>query len=280
MTKIPTYGFQHIGQDEKLVDLFPWTGINPYKIENPHCHDYHEIMVFEKGGGSHEIDFNTYEIKSRSFHIIPRSYVHRLTRDIGSSGFTIAISQVFLEQLSRFDPTTDYAACFGKEQIINLSESTFDTFLFYFQELKKENTNPSILQNLCAVILLKLYPHLQENRNAVTGLIAQVRKVLEENAAKRLSATQYAALLHTSVNALNMKLKNATGKTIMQLQNELFIVRLKRELYASELSLKELADRYDFRDYAHFSKFFKQHAGYSPSQYREIIKNVHKQSEN
>ena len=99
MNKIPTYNFHSIGRQEKLVDLFIWSEPDLYQIDIPHCHEYHEIMIFLKGAGSHEMDFKTFETHDNSFHIIPQNFIHKLNRDAKSSGFTIALSEVFVEQL-------------------------------------------------------------------------------------------------------------------------------------------------------------------------------------
>src|SRR5436853_2728698 len=117
MNSIPTYSFKNTGRTEKLVDVFSWDEPDLYQPDKPHCHEYHEIMIFEKGGGKHEIDFRTFGVKKYSFHIIPKGFVHSLARAKGSAGFTVALSEVFIEQLSRFDQTMDYHAVFAAEKV-------------------------------------------------------------------------------------------------------------------------------------------------------------------
>ncbi len=274
MSTIPTYDFRNIGRKENLADIFIWAGTGPYEVDQPHCHAYHEIMVFVKGGGTHEIDFKTFEVRDHSFHIIPGNFVHRLARGPRSSGFTIAVSRMFVELASQFDPTIDYNSFFEHEQVINLTEKEFSEFSFYLDRLRKPGLSAANLQHLCLGIIINLFPFFSVRKTNYSGFIADVRKMLEKHYMQRLSALQYAEMFNLTAANLNLRLKKATGKTIMQLQDDMFLSEVKKQLYSSESSLKEIALDFGFKDYAHFSKFFKQHTDYSPSEYRAQLKKI------
>ena len=66
----------------------------------------------------------------------------------------------------------------------------------------------------------------------------------------------------------------------MQLQDDMLLSKIKRQLYSSDSTLKEIAYEFGYLDYAHFSKFFKKHSGYSPSQYRGVLKNIQEVDKN
>jgi AraC family transcriptional regulator, transcriptional activator of pobA len=272
MQKIPTYSFFNTGRPEKIVDTFIWSAHNPYLSDKPHCHDYHELIFFYKGGGKHDINFQTYSIKSLSFHIVPKTILHQIKRNVHSLGFTTAITELFVEQLMKFDPTHNYSALFEKEHIIQLNASQFHGFEFYLKEIQSKETSNALLQNLCGAILLKLLPLIDSGSDKSGAVSSDVRNLLQENFMKRLSAQQYADLLHTSVANLNLKLKKNTGKTIMQLQTDLIVSKIKQHIYSTDFEFKEIAYQFGFDDYAHFSKFFKKQSGYTPSDYRTLVK--------
>jgi AraC family transcriptional regulator, transcriptional activator of pobA len=272
MQKIPTYSFFNTGRPEKIVDRFIWSAHNPYLSDKPHCHDYHELIFFYKGGGKHDINFQAYSIKSLSFHIVPKTILHQIKRTAHSLGFTTAITALFVEQLMKFDPTNNYSALFEKERIIQLNASQFKGFEFYLKEIQGKETSNALLQNLCAAVLLKLLPLIDSGSDKSGTVSAEVRNLLQENFMKRLSAQQYADLLHTSVANLNLKLKKTTGKTIMQLQTDLIVSKIKQHIYSTDFEFKEIAHQFGFDDYAHFSKFFKKQSGYTPSDYRTLVK--------
>ncbi len=58
---------------------------------------------------------------------------------------------------------------------------------------------------------------------------------------------------------------DTTAKTII---DDFLILELKVALQSTDLSLKEIADRYGFPDQSFFGRFFKKHTGLSPKAYR------------
>src|SRR4051812_44558324 len=63
---------------------------NTYDTSHAHRHDYFEILIFDKTGGSHEIDFVKYPIRQFSLHFLSPGQVHRLRRDKNVTGHVLA----------------------------------------------------------------------------------------------------------------------------------------------------------------------------------------------
>ena len=276
MSIIPTYNFKKIGRKEKLVDVILWDDPNFYQIEQPHCHDYHEIFVIYKGHGVHQIDGCLYPLKFNSFQIVPSFFSHQFDRTKETTGLTIAISTIFIEQLCRFDENSNYHSLFKKEHMIHLSLKDFSSFDFFLAEIQSSKISDAYRQNICAAILLKLLPFIHDNYGTENNFSRAVRKTLEENFMKRLSTAQYANKFNMSVLSFNLKVKKIAGKTIMQMQDDLLVSNIKRLLYNTDINLKEIAYEHGFSDYAHFSKFFKKHTDESPISYRKGVKSGHK----
>ncbi len=51
--------------------------------------------------------------------------------------------------------------------------------------------------------------------------------------------------------------------------------RIKNDLINGSLSLQDMAVKYGFSDYKYFLKYFKYHAGVSPTVYKQIYYNIH-----
>jgi AraC family transcriptional regulator, transcriptional activator of pobA len=274
MNHIPTFNFRNIGRKEKLVDVLPWDYSNFYQTEKVHCHDYHELFVITSGSGVHQIDGIEHAIQSNSFHIVPNFFSHKFQRDPGTKGFTIAIQSIFIEQLCNFDKVSNYRALFDKEHIINLGATHFNSFNFFVNEIQNESINDAYLQNICAAILLKLITFINPETVIENTFSSLVRKTLELNYKKRLSNEQYADMFNLTAISFNLKVKKATGKTMIQMQNELLISNIKRLLFNTDANLKEIAFNFGFSDYAHFSNFFKKHTGNSPMGFKKDIQNI------
>lgn len=274
MNNIPTFNFRNIGRKEKLVDILPWDYSNFYQTEKVHCHDYHELFVITNGSGIHQIDGVIHAIEANSFHIVPNFFSHKFQREQGTIGFTIAIQSIFIEQLCNFDKVSNYRALFDKEHIINLEAAHFNNFHFFVNEIQNESLNDAYLQNICAAILLKLIAFIKPETVIENTFSSLVRKSLELNYKKRLSNEQYADMFNMTAINFNVKVKKATGKTMIQMQNELLISNIKRLLFNTDTNLKEIAFDFGFSDYAHFSNFFKKHTGSSPMSFKKDIQNI------
>ncbi|MEI2273234.1 AraC family transcriptional regulator [Sphingobacterium sp. ML3W] len=81
----------------------------------------------------------------------------------------------------------------------------------------------------------------------------------------------YAELLHVSPNHLNKCVKITTGKTASELINEALLMEAKALLSLPQYAISEVAYSLGFEDISYFSRFFRKHAHYTPSEYRNMI---------
>ena len=96
-----------------------------------------------------------------------------------------------------------------------------------------------------------------------------VEKVTEDNGTHR-SVAYYADQLCYSPKYLSTVIKIVCGKAPLALINEHAMEQIKVQLKHSDMSMKELADYFDFANPSFFGKFVKQHLGMSPMQYRAL----------
>lgn len=272
MKTIPTYSFHTIGKEEKTVDVFPWSEAEFYDVAIPHSHSYHEMLFFKKGKGKHRIDGYVYTLKDSSLHVVPQHYPHAVEQQGYIEGFTIAVSDVFVEQLCLFDRETDYRSFWEYPSVINFSDAEYADIEFYLQEICREDISTSYRQNICVSIILHLLSLQPKHPSQQNSFIATIQKAVQKHYTKRLSTEDYATMLNMSAASLNAKLRRNCGKTLMQLQDEKLISSIKRYITSTENSLKEIAYYHGFEDYAHFSNFFKKHSGISPMQFKEKLK--------
>ncbi len=78
----------------------------------------------------------------------------------------------------------------------------------------------------------------------------------------------YAGKLFKSPKTISNIFSRYSTKTPQQLIHERIVAEAMRLLYYSEKSMKEIAEYLGFDDPAHFSKFFKNHTGANPSDFK------------
>ena len=82
------------------------------------------------------------------------------------------------------------------------------------------------------------------------------------------TVSYYADRMFYSAKHLSYIIKQATGKSPIQLINEHAANEIKYKLKYTDMSIKEIAEYFDFPNPSFFGKFVKIHLGMTPFQYR------------
>lgn len=269
--RIPTYSFNATNTKESLAELFIWNLHQNYNIEEPHSHTYNELMIFEVGGGNHLMSKKNYPIKDYSFHILPSSFVHHLNRNATSKGFTIAFSDFFINQLQNFDNKCDYLYLVSEPKILNFTEIEYKEFEFYFQELHSQKENESYFLNLISLIILKILDKIKDKPNfkIIENSQLEIIRLVNKYYLEKPKIEFYASKMNLSVSCFSKKVKQIYGKTIIDLQNEKIILESKRLLKQNNLTVNEIALKFNFTDESHFCHFFKKHLKMTPKEFKK-----------
>ena len=102
-------------------------------------------------------------------------------------------------------------------------------------------------------------------------LFARYKELVEENYANNLTINNYADILNISSKTLTNITKEFVGKSASQIISERIILETQRLLKFTSLQISEIAFRVGFEDASYFVKYFKRHAGVSPSNYRSHV---------
>lgn len=68
---------------------------------------------------------------------------------------------------------------------------------------------------------------------------------------------------------LSLLVKNVSNRTAGEWIDNYVVLEAKALLSSSTLSIQEISDRLNFANQSFFGKYFKQHAGISPTEYRK-----------
>ena len=126
---------------------------------------------------------------------------------------------------------------------------------------------------LCSGILKELLIELHRNQETTSSKINYILSYIESNYADDLCNRTLAALVGYHEYHLNRLFLSYTGTTI---HNYILRVRLNHASHLilnTDFSLNAIAEKVGFHNYSHFSTYFRQHFGFSPSQYRNQLKN-------
>lgn len=102
-------------------------------------------------------------------------------------------------------------------------------------------------------------------------LFKNFMKLISSQTIKPRSLTWYSDKLYVTPKHLSTICKEVSGKTAFAWINEYIINDVKHSLLNSDMSIKEIADYYNFPNASFFGKYVRQHTGYSPGEYRNRL---------
>ncbi len=222
MEQVPTYHlYNHLGTEIpfEIVDL---TGKQQYDPLNFHRHSYYEIFLFEKGGGTHQIDFEKFSISDQSVHVVSPGQVHMVQRALDSHGYVILFSRSFFEFNAMVKNQLQYLPYTNnntKSPVINIPKTEFTVIQHLFSTLKThagsdytdKNSMIAAYLNVLLTELKRLYlvQNPEDSNPVEIDLIKQFRLMVEENFVRLHKPSDYAEKLNITTATLNEKVKKA-----------------------------------------------------------------------
>lgn len=98
----------------------------------------------------------------------------------------------------------------------------------------------------------------------------KLRQMREDSQGRRLSNAELSAAVGLSEGWFSHAFKKSTGKTPLQWQQDHRIVMVKKLLQQDDLTIAEIATRFDFADQSHLTRVFRRYEGTTPSAWRRI----------
>ena len=276
MNSIPVHSS---GDNKDFFEIVKLKERNSYDSTKAHKHSYFEIFLFNKGGGTHEIDFNIHPVLSQSVHFVFPNQVHKVTRELDTFGFVILISKEFMDRID-YKLYLDLFSVYYLDPIVKLNTERFNKISLLLDNLTDEFTNDelnskSVIKNYLS-ILFNFFLREKENKTSSDSyksdeftLFINFLILIENHYETHNPVQFYSSKLQTTERHLNLLCKKFKSKTASVLIKERMILEIKKMLVNSSFSIKEIVYSLKFNDPANFNKFFKSVIGVSPSQFRE-----------
>lgn len=104
-------------------------------------------------------------------------------------------------------------------------------------------------------------------------LTREALSFIENSASSKLKVSDVASYLAVSKSKLSTTFLSDTGVSVGKYISNELIIKIKRCLINTNLSISEISDKFDFCDTSYFIRFFKNKTGISPSKFRRNITN-------
>ncbi len=258
---------------------------NQSKITRPHKHNSYLSILFTKGSGRHEIDFNSYEIKPGSVFLLSPGQTHHweLSEDIDGYIFShtanfydLHYSHNRIHQFPFFYSiqNTPYLLLDEqKDEIESLFKKVYDEYL------NKKALQQQLILSYIDIIYIELSRlYLLENSqkiikaNSYSEKLQEFEALIEKKYIEEKSPSQYADWMNISPKHLNRITKTVVGKTASEVITDRVILEAKRRVLHTKNNFSAIAASLGYDDYAYFSKLFKKASGLAPTEFLKIYK--------
>jgi AraC family transcriptional activator of pobA len=265
--------FTIAAKDDLIADIDIWDAPVPGVYEPTHSHAYYEILVFNKGGGTHCVGNHIHDVSDFDIHFMPANTIHELKRIANTDGYEIIFSEMFLNKIQAFDPKTNYFQFANNQHVIHLNATDFELFRGYFNKLAEYKTQSSLFNSVVALFILQLIQYTTTSKLPINEIDIErnIRLLVNEYYKNKPSLEFYAEKLNMSVNTLQRKSKLLFGKSIIEIQNDKILQSIKYILTNTSTPIKEIVFEYNFYDESHFNRYFKKQTGLTPSQFKSAI---------
>ena len=281
----PVYNIASLSEfrtDDFLVSRFsPYLQIHK-NLSASHRHNFYHIVLFTEGSGSHQIDFQKFEVKPYQMYFMIPGQVHSWDFQDTVEGYVINFSASFFQPfLLNSNYLSEFSFFSGSvaDQVLQIPESMRKSVGASFENIIEEAlSNKPFGEDMVRVLLLNILISVSRTIPAVGNdkksgyndtLLKSFKRLIELNYKSLRLPKDYSAMLYITPNHLNSLCNDLLGTAAGELIRNRVTLEAKRLLVNLDIPVSEVAGKLNFSDNSYFSKFFKKQAGLTPEEFRK-----------
>ncbi|MBL7874446.1 MAG: helix-turn-helix domain-containing protein [Cyclobacteriaceae bacterium] len=246
-------------------------------LREPHRHHFYTFILITGGSGSHEIDFERYELKPNRLFLIAPDQVHAWNDLNRVEGFVVLFNDSFIA-LAKGRKLMSAWPLFRTNlpSYKDLSNEEQNGWVEELELMEKEIDNPdafsrdSLFYSIGKLLIRtsRLYQNQTLIKDENKDFLFSFQELIEKHFNELRAPKEYAALLNITPNHLNSLSKKKSGKTAGELIRQRVLLEAKRLLAHTDLSVAEIAYKLNFEDNSYFGRYFKKYTGLTPETFR------------
>ncbi|TWI96227.1 AraC-like DNA-binding protein [Mucilaginibacter frigoritolerans] len=254
--------------------------------EYPYRSDGYIVGICTRGTAQVEVNLQVYEAKPDAMLLATPFHVLRIYNSsddflcrfiVFSKAFLTenSVNSHFLESFSYFKSTSLPVIFLDSAD----AKMILDIYLLIQQKLEREGHpyHVEISRSILITLLYEVQAAYEKQHSIVKG--KQTRKqelnmlfqdMVFQHYKEHRSVQYYADALFVSPKHLTETIKEVTGRTAGEWIDDAVVLEAKVLLRNHDISIARVAEDIHFPDQSSFGKYFKKHAGMSPSDYRMV----------
>lgn len=242
------------------------------------------LALCTEGEATYTLDTQEMKIqKNDVLLILDRHVVSNFTASKDLKALCIIISvKFFFESIRNVGDVSSLLLLSRNFPVIKLAQEETETFQSYFYLLKTKAADKQnkFRRKLVSTLILAMFYDLSNvvQRMLNTDSMRQTRaeiiftkfiKLLEGNFKQERRVGWYAEQLNITPKYLSETIKNVSRRTPNEWIDNYVTIEMRIQLRNSTKSIKEIAEEMNFANQSFLGKYFKEHVGISPSEYRK-----------
>lgn len=240
----------------------------------------YNFFFLTKGFSSRSSGLDTYDFGENTFFFVPAHQIttHKFIREDVEGFYCHFNLELFAQKASPKDLFAEFPFLeLNAYPLVIVNEATKINVVHLLERLLTEykadkECRFDILRMYLLTIFTELKPFVETSKpktvNAALQITEEFKKALAHHISNKFKIADYANLLHISPNHLNKCVKQTTGKSALDLLNEMLLLEAKVLLKQTDLTVTEIAYKLGKNEIGNFARFFKSQTGMRPSEYR------------
>lgn len=269
-------------------NIFNFTEEDAKKVASspnePHNHDFEELIIGIEGVLEHFIDFKTTSFDAPFISFVTKGKVHRVKPQIKNGKcqmWTIRFRSEFIPETTfqLYSYYHDHAnirmqkgECFNR--MVALCE-----MMFY--EMQQSIPDYAVVRHLLSALFIMIESERKKTEPDENGLqkiqnitFKNFLKILEENFRRPEGVEFYSEKLFMSSRNLNLICQSILHQTVTETIEIRKLIEAKNLLINTDKTISEIGFELGFNEKSYFTNVFKKKSGQTPSEFREEMRKL------
>lgn len=253
-------------------------------VNEPHAHDFEELIIGNKGQLEHFIDFQSKLIDAPFISFVTQGKIHRakpLIKNGDCDMWVLRFKSEFIAETT----FSLYASFHDKANISLQSNQCFeklDTICkIIFDEYEQEAPDLAVIKQLLSALFTiieserrKLNLDNDESKKIQSSTFKNFLRLLEEHYKESKDVNFYAEKLFMTSRNLNNICQSILQQSVSEIIETRKLTEAKNLLMTSDKNIAEIGYELGFNEKTYFTHAFKRKAGMTPTEFREEMKKL------
>lgn len=248
----------------------------------PHSHDFEELIIGIEGQLEHFIDFETTVFDAPFVSFITKGKAHRV-QPLAKNG---KCDMWVIRFKSEFIPETTFQLYSLYHDNANLTLNTDSCFNrlvtlceIMYEDMQQPTPDLSVIRHLLSALFTMIESERRKQQpEGNTALKTQsvtfknFLKILEENFYRPVGVEFYAEKLFMSSRNLNLICQNILEQSVSEIIETRKLIEAKSLLASTDKTISEIGFDLGYKEKSYFTNVFKKKSGQTPTEFREEMK--------